>query len=184
MSPMSILSFTKLSLVGIGLAMLPGCPLLDVQADAGEVCLTYPNLRIPAAGGQTEAQQSFSFDDLSQIHKITDKLDANVQLVRAEIRATSGISDFSFVQAAHLTVSSGDASSSLPPLEIYNCDGDCAPDGDTLELPASKAEDVIAYLKGNSIKIDLGFKGNLPTTEWTMDVDVCMKAKGSYTVSP
>lgn len=185
MSTMSFLSFTKLSLVGIaGLAMLPGCPLLDVEADAGEVCLTYPNLHVPAAGGETSIQQSFAFDDLSSIHNITDKVDANVELVSASIRATSGISSFQFVQSAHLTVSSGDPTSSLPPLEIYNCDGDCAPDGDTLELPASKAEDVIAYLKGDSIKIDLAFHGDLPTVEWTMDVDVCMKAKGSYTVSP
>lgn len=185
MSPMSLvslskLSLVKLSLVGIGLAMLPGCPLLDVQADAGEVCLTYPNLHVPAGGGQTSAQLSFEFDDLSNIHDLTDKVDANVELTRAEIHATSGISDFSFIQKVDLTVSSGDATSSLPPLAIVNCDGDCAPDGATLELPASQAQNVIAYLKGNSIKIDLAFQGDIPTTEWTMDVDVCMKAKASY----
>ncbi|HEY0190850.1 MAG TPA: hypothetical protein VGC42_06975 [Kofleriaceae bacterium] len=181
---MSLARLSKLSLLGIGLAMLPGCPLLDVQADAQEVCLSYPNLHVPAGGGQTQVQQSFTFDDLSQIHDLTDKVDANVELTRAAIHATSGISDFSFIKAMHLTVSSGDAGSTLPALELYNCDGDCAPNGATLELPAAKAQNVVAYLKGDAIKIDLGFTGEIPTTEWTMDVDVCMKAKASYTLSP
>jgi hypothetical protein len=170
-------------LFGVGLGMLPGCPLLDLQADAPEVCLTYPNLQIPATPGLSSLQKTFVFDDLSSIRDLA-KLDGNIQFVRGDIRATSGIDSFAFVDAAHVVISSGDPASTLPPLTIYDCDGDCAPSGNELALPATVANNALAYLRTNSIVIDLDFQGQVPATPWTMDVDVCMKASAGYTFSP
>jgi hypothetical protein len=170
--------------LGIGLVMLPGCPLLDIEADVPEVCLSYPNLQIAGVPAQSSIKQTFVFDDLSAVHDLTNKLDANLEFVRAEVRATSGIENFAFVRAVHVVVSSGDAGSTLPPLTMYDCDGDCAPEGNKLEVPASLAHDAIAYLKSDSIVIDLDFQGDVPSSSWTMDVDVCMKARASYTFSP
>ena len=170
-------------LFGVGLGMLPGCPLLDLQADAPEICLTYPNLEIPASTGLTSLQKTFVFDDLSSVRDIA-KLDGNLQFVRAAVRATSGIDSFAFVEAAHVVVSSGDPASDLPPLTIYDCNGDCAPAGNELELPASVATNALAYLRTSSIVIDLDFQGEVPTTAWTMDVDVCVKATAGYSFSP
>jgi len=183
MSNMSRLAFSKFVVVACaGLTLLPACPLLDVTADAQEVCLSYPNIKVPAApAGTTDADQSFTFNDLSKIHDLT-KLDANLELVRAEIRATSGISDFSFIDAAHLAVSSGDTGSTLPTVTMFNCDGDCDPNGATLEVPATDVQNVLDYLKTDSIKVDVSFKGQLPTVDWMMDVDVCFKASASYKV--
>jgi hypothetical protein len=169
---------------GIGLLALPGCPLLDVEVDAQEVCLSYPNFQVPAAGtGETALHQSFVFDDLSAVKDIT-KLDANLEFVRAEVRATSGIQSFDFIHAVHIVVASGDPASTLPPMTMYHCDGDCAPDGDRLEIPAAVGADAIAYLRSSSVKIDLDFEGQVPAVAWTMDIDVCMKARAGYTVSP
>jgi hypothetical protein len=165
------------------LGMLPGCPLLEVQADLPEVCLSYPNIRVPAASGLSSIDQSFVFDDLSAVKDLTD-IDASLQFVRAEVRATSGIDGFGFVHAAHLVISSGDPASTLPSLTMYNCDGDCAPDGNRLELPAALANDAFAYLRTSSVVIDLSFQGEVPTVPWSMDVDVCMKASAGYTLSP
>lgn len=165
---------------GVGLAMLPGCPLLDVQADAQEVCLSYPNLTVPAVGGgETSVNQSFTFDDLSQIHDLT-KLDANLELLRAEIHATSGIDDFSFINTAKITITSGD----LDPLTMYDCEGACDTSTADLKLPAMKIDNAIDYLRNDSIKVDVAFDGELPAKQWTMDVDVCFKASASYTFSP
>jgi hypothetical protein len=177
-------SITKSALLfGIGLGMLPGCPLLDIQADAPEVCLTYPNLQIPPGPGLTSLHKTFVFDDLSSVRDIT-KLDGNLTFVRADVRATSGIDSFGFVDAAHVMVSSGDPATTLPPLTIYDCDGDCAPAGNELELPAAVASNALDYLRETSIVIDLDFEGRVPETAWTMDVDVCMKAQAGYTFSP
>jgi hypothetical protein len=165
-----------------GLVMLPGCPLLDVQADVPEVCLTYPNLQVqtPAVSSAT---QSFVFDDLSAVHDLANQ-DVSLEFVRAAIRVTSGLEDLAFIDAVHIVVASNDPDTTLPPLTIYNCDGDCAPDGNTLELPAALAHNAVDYLRSNSIKIDLEFHGEIPAASWTMDVDVCMKGSAGFTVSP
>ena len=171
-------------IIGIGLLALPGCPLLDVEVDAEEVCLTYPNFQVPAvAGGQKHLNQSFVFDDLSAVKDIAD-LDANIEFVRANVRATSGIDNFNFIDAVHIVVASGDPASALPPMTMYDCDGDCAPEGDHLEIPAAVGNDAIKYLRSDSIKIDIDFEGDVPAIAWTADLDVCLKARAGYTLSP
>jgi len=179
----NILSRSALAL-GIGLVMLPGCPLLSIEADVPEVCLSYPNLQVQTEKGLSSIKQTFVFDDLSAVHDLTDKLDANLEFVRAQVRATSGVENFAFVQAVRVVVSSGDPDSELPPLTMYDCDGDCVPEGNKLEIPAQLGHDAIEYLKSNSIIIDLDFQGEIPASSWTMDVDVCMKARAGYTFSP
>ena len=169
--------------LGAGLFLLPGCPLVDIQAEAQEVCLSYPNLRVPAMPDQSSIKQTFAFDDLSKIHDLTE-LDANLEFVRAEIIVTSGIESLAFVDAVHIVVSSGDPGTTLPPLTMYDCDGDCARVGNKLVIPAALAHNAIEYLRSDSILIDLDFQGQIPSTEWTMDVNVCMNAKAGYTFSP
>lgn len=169
--------------LGLGLGLLlPGCPLADIQADVPEVCLTYPNLQV-TTDAATSVTQSFVFDDLSAVHDLA-KQSANLQFVRAEVHLTSGVENLSFIDAVHVVVSSEDPGATLPPLTIYDCDGDCVPTGDTLEIPAAVANNAIDYLRANAIKIDLSFQGQIPAASWTMDVDVCMRGSAGYTVRP
>jgi hypothetical protein len=177
-------NLSKSTLVlGIGLVLLPGCPLLEIEADVPEVCLSYPNLQIETTKGASSLKETFVFDDLSAAKDLTE-LDADLEFVRAEVRATSGIENFAFVRAVRVVVSSGDPASTLPPLTMYDCDGNCVPEDNRLVIPAALAADAIEYLKSDSIAIDLDFEGEVPASSWTMDVDVCMKARASYTFSP
>jgi hypothetical protein len=182
MNPTMITVSTTLSRFAalvFGLVMLPGCPLVDVEAEVPEVCLTYPNLQVQTPAVKS-LSQSFVFDDLSAVHDLAKQ--ASLELVRAELRATSGVANLAFVHAVNVVVSSGDPASGLPPLTMYNCDGDCTPDGGTLEVPAALAHNVIEYLQADSIIVDIAFSGEIPEASWTMDVDVCMKGRAGYTV--
>jgi hypothetical protein len=164
-----------------GLAMLPGCPLVDIEADVPEVCLTYPNLQVQSPA-QSSISESFVFDDLSAVHDVV-KQDATLEFVRAELRVTSGLDNLAFVDAVKVVVASNDAGTKLPPLTMYDCDGDCAPDGKALKLTAGEARNAIAYLQSDSIKIDIEFRGEIPAASWTMDIDVCLKGSASHSVS-
>jgi hypothetical protein len=169
---------------GVGIVALPGCPLVDVEADVPEVCLSYPNLQIPAQQGLSSLKQSFAFDDLSKVHDLIDKLDANVEFVRASVRVTGGVDNLAFVEALHIVVESGDPGSALPPMTMYDCDGNCVPEGAKLEVPAAVGNDAIEYLRSDSIIINMEFRGQIPPTDWTMDIDVCLKARAGYTLAP
>ena len=164
------------------LFVLPACPLVDVQVDVGEVCMTYRDVRVdPAALGVTRA--SFEIDDLSALDDLLE-LDTSLQFTRAELRATSGVTDLGFVDRAHVTVASGDPDSTLPTLAVVDCDGDCLANGTTLSVPAGVHQDATAYARSGSVVVDLEVAGTLPDQAWTMDVDVCMQGRVGYTVEP
>jgi hypothetical protein len=163
--------------------VLGGCPLLDVEVDVGEVCMTYKDFRVEGAapGTATATDQMFTFDDLGPVHELVDKLDdADIEFTRATLRATSGITGFDFVHAAHLSIASGDPSSALPLLTVLDCDGDCLGDTGTLAVPASVQHDAVEYVRGDSLAIAVQLEGEPPTEAWSMDVDVCMNGRAAY----
>src|SRR5450432_416560 len=105
----------------LGLVLLPACPLLEVQAEVQEVCMTYRGVTIPGVpAGVGRIEQSFNFDDLQGAKALADA-NATLTFTRAEVRATSGVSDFTFVQKADLSIASGDPNSTLPTLSIFDC---------------------------------------------------------------
>jgi hypothetical protein len=176
MSPM--LKLTPLAL----LVVLPACPLLDVQIDVGEVCMTYHDVRVdPTQLGVTS--ESFVLDDLSALDDLLE-LDTNLELTRAEFRATSGVTNLDFINRAHVTIASGNPESALPTLAVVDCDGDCLADGTTLSVPAGVSHDVTEYLRTGSLVVGFDVAGELPQQEWTMDVDVCMRGSVGYTLEP
>ena len=161
--------------------LVPACPLLDVEVEAPEVCLTYPNLMVTGVGGATSLDQSFTLDDLDSIHQLTE-LDASVHFVRAQVRAR-GVADLGFVETTKLTVASDDPDSTLPTLTVYDCEG-CESDAAVLDVPARDQGDALAYVKGDSVVIGVAFTGEMPANDWAMDVDVCFSASAHYTLEP
>ncbi|CAN5252344.1 hypothetical protein BH11MYX1_BH11MYX1_43850 [soil metagenome] len=167
-----------------GLAtLIPGCPLLTVQAEVQEVCLTYRGVTIPGASvGQTSVDQSFDFNDLQGAKDLADA-NATLTFTRAEIRATSGVSNFQFVQKAALSIASADPSSTLPTLSIFACDN-CGNATATLDVVNPTTAPIQDYIKSGSLVVTVELSGTPPTADWTADVDVCMTGTISYQVSP
>jgi len=167
----------------VGLALLPtGCPLLDVETDVQEACLTYKNVHVEAApAGQTDLTQAFAFDDLGPVHALLDLDDgANVHFVSAKITAVDGITSFEFVHSAHV----GMSSDTLPELRVYDCTDDCVSADDTLSIPTAVQDNALDYLRGDSVMVDMAFTGSMPNTSWTMNVDMCFDAQAGYKLEP
>lgn len=156
-----------------------GCPLLDIEADVSEVCVTYANVAIEGVTGD-RVQHSFTADDLGQLQTFVEQ-DAALSFTRVAIRAHGG---FGRIDAASVSVASGDPESTLPTMSIVDCDGDCLPDGTTLSLPAETQQSAIEYVKTGSLVVDLDLRGALPAEAWTADVDVCMTGRFRYTLEP
>lgn len=158
---------------------LTACPLLDVEVEVPEVCVGYRDLPIEGVPSSptTTVHKSFGVDDLSGFHQITD-LDAEASFARAAIVAKSGITDFGFVEAATISIRSPD--SELPPLVLYTCDGDCVPANGALDMTAAAQHDVLAYLRGDSLVVEVELRGALPEQAWSTDIDVCFSARARY----
>jgi hypothetical protein len=165
------------------LAFEAGCPLLDIEAEVPEVCLTYPDFEVDGALASSSVDQSFMFDDLSRLQEIANH-DAGIAFTRAEVRVKEGVESLAFVQEFRATVASGDPESTLPTLVLFDCQGDCDTAGSSLKVPASAAEDALAYVKSNALVLDVKFVGEIPKTKFKLDLDVCMKGHAGYTFEP
>jgi hypothetical protein len=167
-----------------GLVTLPACPLLDLQVDVPEVCVTYRGIQVDAVPeGQMMVEQSFTLDDLGPLAQLAEQDGSDVRFLRAEVRATSGLADFGFVHQATLTVASGDPSSTLPSVDVFDCE-DCATSDATLDVEATSPIDSRAYVQSGSLVVTIALAGQAPTEPWTMDVDICMSGSAEYQVAP
>jgi hypothetical protein len=173
----------SLLLAAVFATLLPACPLLDVQVDVPEVCVTYHDVHVDGMpAGETMIEKMFTVDHLDQAKQLADQ-GATVQFVRAEIRATSGITGFDFVHQAKLTIASADETSTLPAVEVYDCE-DCATSGATLDVQATSQVDPNPYLASGSLLVTIDLAGQAPADAWTMDVDICMSGTIDKKFSP
>jgi hypothetical protein len=174
---------SKSLLLAVGLLVLPACPLLDVETEVQETCATYHDVQVdgvPVAQGTLST--TFTFSDFGPLQDLTS-LNTDLQFTRAELRATTGVSDFAFVQGASLTIASGDPSSTLPSVVVFECAA-CSTPAPVLDVATSASIDAKDYVTSGSLIVTADFTGRAPAVAWTMDVDVCMSGRGSYSYTP
>jgi hypothetical protein len=162
------------------LLFVSACTVAKAQVDATDMCLSYSGVSIKGvAPGTTTLDHVFTYDKLALIQAFAKDV-SNLQFVSITATAESGITSFDFVQAAHVTVASGDPTSVLPAIDVYDCDADCVPDGDSLTVPSTFQSSAIDYIDTGSIVADLQIDGNLPVDDWTMDLDFCFSGDLTY----
>ncbi len=166
------------------LALLPGCPLLEVEVEVPSACMTYANVEVAGAADDqaTAVSESLVIDDLSAFAPLTGP-DSDVRFIRAAVRAIRGVDDVGFVAGATLVLASGDPESELPAL-VYACDGDCPSSSTELEIPVTPGDSALAYLRSQSLLLELELRGQMPADAWALDVEVCLSATTSYSFEP
>ncbi len=162
------------------LGMLSSCTVASAQVDVENVCVTYSDVQIAAvAPGTTTLDHTWTYNKLAAIQALAAQVQ-DLQFVSIDAHATTGITSLAFVDAAHVTVASGDPTSALPTLDVYDCVGDCVPDGESLSVPSMLQQSAIAYVESGSIVVDMQIAGQLPTVDWTMDADFCFSGVIGY----
>jgi hypothetical protein len=166
----------------LAVAVLPACTVLQVDAEVRETCATYHDVLVFAPIPGTAMSQTFTVQNVDAVQQLAD-LDAHVEFTRGTVTATSGITDFSFVQDASVGLASGDPSSQLPAVTVFACQG-CGVPGPELDVTSATTVDAKAYVGASSLVVSIDLSGQLPPTDWTMDVDVCLTAHASYSYTP
>jgi hypothetical protein len=145
------------------------------------VCITHDELHVGAA--DAEVRQRIVVDDLSELHQLVEHAE-ELRFRRAEAIAVSGVDSFDFVERARIAISPGRGDASVAPLTLYACDGDCVSSADALALSDDEEHDVLAYLQGDAITLELAIDGALPQVAWTMSVVVCFEGRARFAVEP
>jgi hypothetical protein len=177
---------TSRSIVGLfGLAVLPGCPLLDLQADVQSACVTYNDVQVDAMPSVTTTiEQSFTVNDISSLQQLTSD-GFQLTFERGDVLPDTGISTLSFVDRAAINVTSGSGSDALPELTFTcaNCGSGVAalafqPGSDG----SGSAIDAAPYVANGPLVVSVELTGTPPSVAWSMDVDVCVTATASVQV--
>lgn len=172
---------------GLSLVSLAaGCPFLEIEAEMPEVCMTHHGVEIEGVPSEyaTGIDQSFVFDDLSAFDELKD-LDADLRFVSATVRATYGVGNLAFIDSATIQIASNDPDSTLPTRAIYACaSGGCPAKDNALAIPVQDQDDALEYIRSGSMAISLQADGSMPTESWTMDVEICVAGRASYSFQP
>jgi hypothetical protein len=154
------------------LALLPilgGCDLFTAEANLDNVCMQLDDRIVDGAPGG-KIVRTVSYDDLSIFDGFIS-LDAKVTDLRVALKATQGVSNLSFLDSVHVTITSG----TLPPLELLACDGGaCASSTKETTVAIDAPDNLIDYALNGTMKIALSVSGPLPTSDWMANVQVCL----------
>lgn len=169
---MTLTRVKTLSLVA-ALTLLAGCDrFLYLEIEQPEICQVLPDQVFEGNQYSNELtvdiQGQLPGIDLSEPHGI----ETLFRLSRVEFIAKSGITDFDFISNAQISLIPPPTSSKQPATVIdYTRAG---PTGNTLAMEGAMDVDLYDYLKEGDITLNSSLTGTLPSTEWTMDIKLCM----------
>ena len=159
--------------------LLPGC--FYVEAEEPMVCKTVLDQSFPGStlGGNYDVSQDFNYDFGNEIVLSFDgkSVDTTARALQVTLTAKSGITDFSFIDAADATLI--DPTGNLPDVQIVSyAKNASAPAGPTLVIEGGGQNiDITKYLQSGKIDVRLHFNGSAPPQNFTADVKTCVYAK-------
>jgi hypothetical protein len=167
-------------LVFAPVAFASACTVVSAQVDVSDLCVPYDGVTIHGvAQGTTTVDHDWTFDKLAALQALASSVQ-DLQFVSIDASAASGVSSLDFIDAAHVSVASGNPAAMLPTVDAYDCTGDCVPDGSTLAVPSMLQQSAIAYIESGSVLVDLEVDGTLPVEDWTIDVQLCFRGDFGY----
>jgi hypothetical protein len=164
----------------LALALLAGCPLVSLEAEIPDACLTYKNVEIPAV------PPGIAFTHTKELAEfpLTDgflSVDAVVTRARAKLIATSGVSNFQFVDGLVVTIDSGE----MQPFDLIACeDGSCASSSKETIIAANTPVNLIDYMSSGPAAVTVQLTGDLPQVPWTADIEICLSGTARLSVEP
>ena len=173
------------ALISITLAALAtaaaGCGI-SVEADVPDVQVTQRGVVFPGVAGASLVGDMAMAKSFSQEHErieFPDGLDSEVKTLSVSLRATSGVTDLSFIHYMRITMAADDGSAAIE-LGVY----EPAPGaivGDEISLTTLNPINVFAAWNTDRAKFTLEVVGALPERDWTGDVTAHFAGRIKYT---
>ena len=157
-----------------------GCAI-SVEADVPDVEVTQRSVMFMGVPGGSSAGEMSMSKSYSQEHgkiEAPDGLDSEVKTLSVSLRATTGVTDLSFISRLRVTMASDDGSEAIE-LGVYE-PARGAVVGDTISLTTLNPVNVLSAWKSNKAKFTLEIVGVLPEHDWTGDVTAHFSGKIKY----
>lgn len=162
-------------------AMLSGCPFATVEAELGEMCVTFKDRTISG----TPAGESYRHSVIAKPFEVFPKLlevGMDIESARVSLTVKDGAADLSFLENIQVWVRGVEQGNELPPVSLIDC-GDFTCASAQSEPQTSFATDVPGslgdYLAAGAVQLDITLRGPLPEHDFTVDVEVCVSGGAS-----
>lgn len=172
-----------LAALGLAAASSAGCPLVQVEAEIEQVCVTRAGVEVAAAGGAGRAVVRTTTTDLAAARDLLDPRD-EVRFVRFSARAGGGVTSLGFLRAARVHVASADPTSPLPQLLVFECGAECVTAEGGYQAPAVTEANAVDYALADELAFELELEGALPERAWSLDAEVCLSGRVVRSYSP
>jgi len=164
----------------VALVVLAGCPLISVEAEIPDACLTYAEVEIGGVPHGVAFTFTKTLDEVPLIDGFVS-FDAAITEARATLRARSGVSDLHFVDGLVVTIDNGERA----PFVLVACEhGSCASPTRESAIAIDTPADLIDYLTTGPAEIKIEMTGALPTETWVADIEICLSGSARLTVEP
>lgn len=150
---------------------LGGCPLLQVEAEVPEVCVSRTGVTVPGSLGQVQTKVKVELADVGGLDEIRGSDELHFISFSAHPQGSSG--ELASIQSAKVTLIAG-AASGLPALQIFACSGDCLGADGSLTVKSSTDANIADYLGDPQVSVEVELQGSLPLRDFKVDVVACL----------
>jgi len=172
-------SRTPLALA-VTLLLGTGACTLSVEAEAPDFEITQHDIAIsgiPPIPGVTELSTHLNFSQKLPDLNLPNGFNSSVEAAKIDFKATSGVTDLSFLHMLRVTVTTGNSTKPLQIIDYKNTQGTTV--GDTLTVVSPEAVNILKEWKDTAV-FDIDVGGALPPAAWTADITVHLGGTVSY----
>ncbi len=176
-------SYLTTTVALVSLSLLSGCPLIQVELDLPEVCLTMDAIDVDGSTGTGAMSIERNIDITERVRNIQNALAEQgvtnqlelVSFAAHIVPSAHAPSDFRFVDQLSVTLP---ASGQQLGVTLVDCT-DCGSDDSSVWLDLPRI-DMRPYAERETISIDVALMGNMPAHSWQMSADLCFSAQLGY----
>jgi hypothetical protein len=150
---------------------LGGCPLLQVEAEVPEVCVSRTDVTVPGSLGQLQTKVRVDLSEIDGLSEIQGSDELHFISFSAHPQ-DSGL-EFASIQSAKVTLRASEASG-LPDLQVFACSGNCITSEGSLTVKSSTDANIADYLGDAEVSVEIELHGSLPLRDFKVDVNACL----------
>lgn len=153
---------------------LGGCPLLQIEADVPEVCVSRTDVAVPGALGQLQTAVKVQLSSIQGLDELTE--DDELRFISFSAHPQDGGQELAGIQSAKVILTASEASG-LPPIQIFSCAGDCTDASGALTVKSSTDANIADYLRDAEAAAELQLNGSLPLRDFKVDINACLSGE-------
>jgi len=168
------------ALLAAAIATAAGGCSVSVEAEVPDLAVTQhdiPVTGIPMVGRAGDVSTHFAFTQKLPAIDLPDSVESNVESAKIELTAKRGVQDFSFLTALRVTITPSGSPAPIELLEYQKKDG--AVVGKSLVVDSLNTVDILKQWKDEAV-FDVQVAGDLPSSDWAIDLTVHFNGKFSY----